>query len=229
MTFSSSRSTLFYLLATVTATDLGGVSDSITLNFSRPAAGAYVQLYKFLRLGKYGYRHKVQRQLDVSRQFRNLLQDMKWSDGEPLFEICDGSSSSGKPAEQQDEEACLPVVAARLNPRLRAKYLLHFDDHSLQHAIGEFHWYVGAYYLSFEDFSQDGKLAPLCSDEPMSASMFRVVFKSNLTHVLCKDLFRRLHEVMNHFKKEQTMRTVRMTLLKAYSKAQAHQNKHLTC
>ena len=29
----------------------GGVTDSYTLNFSRPAAGVYCQMYKFLRLG----------------------------------------------------------------------------------------------------------------------------------------------------------------------------------
>jgi len=30
------------------------VADSYTLNFSRPAAGAYCQLFKFLRLGREG-------------------------------------------------------------------------------------------------------------------------------------------------------------------------------
>merc|ERR1712032_1697242 len=34
---------------------LGGKADSYTLNFSRPATGIYVQLYKFLRLGLEGY------------------------------------------------------------------------------------------------------------------------------------------------------------------------------
>jgi glutamate decarboxylase len=35
----------------VSVSYLGGVSDSYTLNFSRPAAGVYCQMYKFLRLG----------------------------------------------------------------------------------------------------------------------------------------------------------------------------------
>ena len=35
---------------------LGGKAESYTLNFSRPASGIYVQLYKFLRLGKEGAR-----------------------------------------------------------------------------------------------------------------------------------------------------------------------------
>ena len=205
--------------------DLGGVSDSITLNFSRPAAGAYVQLYKFLRLGKFGYRRKVQRQLDVTRQFRSMVQDLKWSNGVPIFEICDGSGS----ANDNEPACCLPVFAARLNPALRKERHLQFNDHSLQHAMGEFHWYVGAYFLSFEDFSNHGKLAPLCSDEPMSASMFRVVFKSNLTHVMAKDLYRRLKEVLDHFRKEETMNTVRRVLIQAYSVAQAHQNEHTSC
>lgn len=33
---------------------LGGKAESFTLNFSRPASGLYVQLYKFLRLGRDG-------------------------------------------------------------------------------------------------------------------------------------------------------------------------------
>lgn len=33
---------------------LGGRGESYTLNFSRPASGLYVQLFKFLRLGKDG-------------------------------------------------------------------------------------------------------------------------------------------------------------------------------
>ncbi|KAL7573185.1 hypothetical protein ACA910_018845 [Epithemia clementina (nom. ined.)] len=207
----------------VSVTYLGGVSDSITLNFSRPAAGAYVQLYKFLRLGKFGYKRKIQRQLDVTNQFRKMARELKWSDGEPIFEICDGSSPD------EEHPVCLPVFAARLNPELRKKKHLHFNDHSLQHAMGEFHWYVGAYFLSFEDFSKDGQLTPLCSDEPVSSSMFRVVFKSNLTHVLSKDLFRRLKEVLGHFRQDETISTMRTVLLQAYSTAKTHQNEHTSC
>ena len=67
-------------------------------------------------------------------------------------------------------------------------------------AVSEFHWYVSAYHLSFEDFGMGGKVGPLCKDEPASASMFRVVFKSNLTTVLAEDLFARICEVMDHVK-----------------------------
>mmetsp|Transcript_15733 Transcript_15733/g.34031 ORF Transcript_15733/g.34031 Transcript_15733/m.34031 type:complete len:116 (+) Transcript_15733:2219-2566(+) len=66
----------------------------------------------------------------------------------------------------------------------------------------QFHWYVSAYHLSFEDFGKDGANAStaLCKDEEKSASMFRVVFKSNLTQVMAEDLFHRLAEIMQHVK-----------------------------
>jgi len=66
--------------------------------------------------------------------------------------------------------------------------------------VGEYHWYVGAYHLSFEDFGNGGVVSAFCSDEPKSASMFRVVFKSNLTLALCEDLTSRIDEVITHFK-----------------------------
>mmetsp|Transcript_6070 Transcript_6070/g.7839 ORF Transcript_6070/g.7839 Transcript_6070/m.7839 type:complete len:539 (-) Transcript_6070:115-1731(-) len=198
----------------VSVTYLGGVSDSITLNFSRPATGAYVQLYKFLRLGKFGYKRKVARQLAVTKSFRDQCRAMEFQ-GKPLFEICDA-----------DDVPCLPVFAARLNPALK----LDYDDFSLQHAISEFHWYVGAYYLSFEDFSKDGKLGPLCSDEPVKSSMFRVVFKSNLTHSLAHDLMNRLKEVLHHFRKDQVGRSMRSAILATYNTTKIeHANDHKTC
>mmetsp|Transcript_16007 Transcript_16007/g.33095 ORF Transcript_16007/g.33095 Transcript_16007/m.33095 type:complete len:143 (-) Transcript_16007:171-599(-) len=135
--------------------------------------------------------------------------------GKPLFQICDA-----------DENPCLPVFAARINPELNVSY----DDFSIQHAIGEFHWYVGAYYLSFEDFSKGGKLGPLCSDESVKSSMFRVVFKSNLTHSLAHDLINRMKEVMAHLHKEQVLRTVRATLMEVYGEVRkAHSNDHKAC
>ena len=198
----------------VSVTYLGGVSDSITLNFSRPAMGPYVQLYKFLRLGKYGYKRKVQRQLAVTKMFRDEVRAMEYH-GKPLFEICDA-----------DNAPCLPVFAARINPELN----LDYDNFSIQHAIGEFHWYVGAYKLSYEDFSKDGALAPLCGDEPIQASMFRVVFKSNLTHSLAKDLLRRLKEVMDHLRHDHVIRNMRGLLLKKYSSYKhEHANDHKAC
>ena len=66
--------------------------------------------------------------------------------------------------------------------------------------MGEFHWYVSAYRLSFEDFSKGGEAGPLCKDEDELASMFRVVFKANLTHTMADDLFNRVNEIMEHYK-----------------------------
>jgi hypothetical protein len=68
--------------------------------------------------------------------------------------------------------------------------------------VGEFHWYVGAYRLSFEDFTKGGESGPLCKDEPADASMFRVVFKSNLTMSMADDLFNRVIELIDHWKGE---------------------------
>ena len=65
----------------VSVTYLGGVSDSITLNFSRPASGPYVQLYKLFRLGKSGYRSKVANQMAVgslSARFPQISQGAQW-------------------------------------------------------------------------------------------------------------------------------------------------------
>jgi glutamate decarboxylase len=171
----------------VEVTYLGGLSYSMTLNFSRPATGIYVQAYKFLRMGMLGYRTKVQNQLKATMYFRNLLRDIKWTDGNPFFQICD-----------PDDEPGLPVFSARVNPELDIEH----DDFDIQHAVAEFHWYVSAYRLSFEDFSKGGVTGPLCKDEPEFASMFRVVFKSNLTHSMADDLFKRLNDVIEHFKEE---------------------------
>lgn len=104
----------------VTVTYLGGHCDSMTLNFSRPASGPYVQLYKLLRLGKSGYRSKVANQMIVAAYLRNFLKDLKHENGLPCFEILDGGG-----------EYCLPVVAARLNPKVQLPY----DDIDLQHAL----------------------------------------------------------------------------------------------
>jgi hypothetical protein len=68
--------------------------------------------------------------------------------------------------------------------------------------VGEFHWYVGAYRLSFEDFTKGGESGPLCKDESAVASMFRVVFKSNLTMSMADDLFNRIVELIDHWKDE---------------------------
>lgn len=95
----------------VSVTYLGGHCDSITLNFSRPASGPYVQFYKLLRLGKEGYRAKVLNQMNVASCIRTFLKDLKHPNGLPRFQIVDGGNN-----------CCLPVVAARLNPEVQLRY-----------------------------------------------------------------------------------------------------------
>jgi glutamate decarboxylase len=104
----------------VSVTYLGGQCDSITLNFSRPASGPYVQYYKLLRLGRNGYSSKVSNQMSNAAYIRNFLRELKHPSGKPRFQILDGG-----------DDACLPVVAARLNPDIELTY----DDIDLQHAL----------------------------------------------------------------------------------------------
>lgn len=105
-----------------TVTYLGGRSQSMTLNFSRPATGPYVQLYKFLRLGREGYTQKVANQMEVASVIRKALANMKHTNGDLRFEIIDGGDTH-----------CLPVVSARLNPEVSTAY----NDIDLQHALSE--------------------------------------------------------------------------------------------
>lgn len=101
---------------------LGGQCDSMTLNFSRPASGPYVQLYKFLRLGRPGYRSVMENEMAVAAFIRAELVKMMHPSGKPRFQILDGG-----------DEKCLPVVGARLNPDCGMNY----DDIDLQHALAE--------------------------------------------------------------------------------------------
>lgn len=157
----------------VSVTYLGGHCDSITLNFSRPASGPYVQFYKMLRLGERGYRSKVSNQMKVAAYLRGFIRDLKHPNGEPRFQMLDGDGSE-----------CLPVVAARLNPDLDLAY----NDIDLQHAISESHWYVSGYSLGFENFMKGGTMESLFKDVEAGATMFRIVVKSNLTRGLAEDL-----------------------------------------
>lgn len=104
----------------VSVTYLGGQCDSMTLNFSRPASGPYVQFYKLLRLGKNGYMTKVSNQMANAAYLRKFLSELKHPSGKPRFQILDGGDT-----------CCLPVVAARLNPEIQLPY----NDIDLQHAL----------------------------------------------------------------------------------------------
>lgn len=84
----------------VTVTYLGGSSDSLTLNFSRPASGPYVQFYKLLRLGKEGYMKKVENQMSVAAFLRKFIASLIHPSGQKRFQILDGGDVS---------ESCLVV------------------------------------------------------------------------------------------------------------------------
>ena len=73
-----------------TVTYLGGSSDSLTLNFCRPASGPYVQYYKLLRLGKEGYMQKVENQMAITAYLRDFLRNLTHPNGQKRFQILDG-------------------------------------------------------------------------------------------------------------------------------------------
>ena len=118
--------------------------------------------------------------MQVAKFLRDHLRACTYK-GQPRFELVDAG-----------DEHCLPVVGARLNPDLFFKY----DDVDIQHAVAEFHWYVSAYALSFENYAADEKLEMLCGDIDHNATMFRIVVKSNLTLYLAQDLICKLDEVL---------------------------------
>ena len=163
-----------------TVTYLGGSSDSLTLNFSRPASGPYVQFYKLLRLGKEGYKNKVENQMGVTSYLRHFLENLKHPSGKDRFQLLDGGDT-----------CCLPVVSARLNPELG----LHYDDIDLQHALSESHWYVSGYSLGFENPS-NGRFENLCTDVNEATTMFRIVVKSNLTRTLAENLASNIEKIL---------------------------------
>lgn len=163
-----------------TVTYLGGSSDSLTLNFSRPASGPYVQFYKLMRLGKEGYMNKVENQMGVTAYLRHFLSNMKHPSGENRFQMLDGGDT-----------CCLPVVSARLNPELG----LHYDDIDFQHALSESHWYVSGYSLGFEN-PMNEEFENLCDDVNEATTMFRVVVKSNLTQSLAENLAEKIEKIV---------------------------------
>jgi hypothetical protein len=57
------------------------------------------------------------------------------------------------------------------------------------------HWYVSGYGLCFEN-PATGAHESLFHDADMSASMFRIVVKSNLTMLLAVDLLRQINDVL---------------------------------
>lgn len=155
----------------ISVTYLGGEADSYTLNFSRPASGVMVQLYKFLRLGTAGYTKKVHNQMENAKRIRKFLQELQVK-GKHRFTILDDG-----------DDLCLPVVAAMLNRDLHLPY----NDIDLQHAISDDHWYVSGYCMQFTN-PVTGEEQPLFSDMEGTQTMFRVVVKSNMTVEMAENL-----------------------------------------
>ena len=124
---------------------------------------------------------KVENQMTVTAYLRNFIREQVHKpSGKKRFQLLDGG-----------DVGCLPVVSARLNPELG----LHYNDIDMQHALSESHWYVSGYSLGFEHPSTM-KFDSLFSDVDQSASMFRIVVKSNLTRPLAEDLTKKLAEVI---------------------------------
>lgn len=159
---------------------LGGHADSYTLNFSRPATGAFSQYYKLLRFGRAGYQANCDNTMNNARKLRKELMAMQHN-GKPRFELLD---SGDNPA--------LPVVAMRLNPELN----LGYNDIDLQNAISMSHWYVSGYEMNTEHPLTGAKM-PLFTDESTDNTMFRVVIKSHITLPMVKDLVKACEEALS--------------------------------
>lgn len=159
---------------------LGGHADSYTLNFSRPASGIFVQYYKFHRLGMHGYKSLNDNRMANAKYLRDAMKEMKSSDGRPRFQMLDAG-----------DKMCLPVVTACLNPDLKLPY----DDIDFQHQMGQYHWYVSGYAMSFHD-PRDETTKPLFNDAKASQTMFRVVVKANVTRNLMHHLIDSIKKVL---------------------------------
>jgi len=199
---------------------LGGKAESFTLNFSRPASGVYVQLYKFLRLGRDGYSRLTDNMLSTAHFLRTSLAALRLPHGTnggangeqrvlngrrgdegldgngstPIFTLLDAVGEAGCRAGAPGaswHSDCLPVVAACLNPELE----LPFDCIDLQHVLAESHWYVSGYKMSFHH-PESGELQPLFTDAPAERTMLRIVVKSSLTRQLAGDLVASLEKAI---------------------------------
>ena len=155
----------------ISVTYLGGKSESYTLNFSRPASGAYVQYYKLMRYGRAGYQQVCDNMMQNAKFLRDGLRAMTY-EGKPRFVILDHGDG-------QD----LPVVAASLNPECDFSY----DDIDLQNVVSQHHWYVGGYKMSLNHPITE-EVIPLFSDENAERTMFRIVVKNNLTRGMAQNL-----------------------------------------
>ena len=155
----------------ISVTYLGGVTESYTLNFSRPASGVYVQYYKLLRYGLDGYRQSANNMMNNAKFLRDNLKMFTY-EGKPRFVLLDDG-----------DKHCLPVVTAMLNPNCNFTY----DDIDLQHVLSQHHWYVGGYKMGFNHPLTE-QMMGLFHDADSGQTMFRIVVKSNLTRDMAQHL-----------------------------------------
>ena len=179
----------------VSVTYLGGKADSYTLNFSRPASGVYVQYYKFLRYGLFGYDRACHVMMKNAQYIRDGLRAMT-KDGQPLFTMLDDGDKN-----------CLPVVTAMLNPELNLPY----DDIDLQHAIARYHWYVSGYRMNYHHPVTDER-KPLFGNMSTDQSMFRVVIKNNLTRNMADHLLQAFSKALVDLDENRHLNPISQTL-----------------
>jgi glutamate decarboxylase len=149
---------------------LGGIQDSFTLNFSKPASSIYSQLYKFLRLGMEGYRIVTKNQYDNAILITTLLKEFKYN-GKPRFEIFNKIDMDS-----------LPVISMRLNPKLKLKY----NDIDFQNAMSMTKWYIGSYLMQYTH-PITKKQERMFYDEDRDNTMFRITVKTELSKELILD------------------------------------------
>jgi len=151
---------------------LGKRSESFTLNFSRPASGVYVQMYKFIRLGKEGYTANAERMLKLASYLREALREMKTKEGKNRFIMYDSPYWT------------VPVASCRVNHDA-----IPYEEHELTGLISnESEWFMGANNMTFHHPTKGNVFLPLLKETSMDDSMFRIVVKPNMTMPLCKEL-----------------------------------------
>jgi glutamate decarboxylase len=102
---------------------LGGDMPTFALNFSRPGAQVVLQYYRFLRLGKEGFRLTQQTCQDVAVHIAQTLEAM------PEFDVITGGTD-------------LPVVTFALS-----KSVTKYDVYDLSRKLRERGWLVPAYTM----------------------------------------------------------------------------------
>lgn len=130
---------------------LGAEQSSFTLNFSKGASQVIGQYYQLIRFGKKGYRAIM---TNLTRTADYLSESLK----QLGFLIMSQGGGDG-----------LPLVAFRLDPKLRK----HYDEFALAHQLRQRSWVVPAYTM-----------APHTED----LKMLRVVVREDFSKARCDQL-----------------------------------------